>query len=103
MSGTVVRLFGRLDKLLMVGLLCMTASGLAIVTQLGGTRATALSIPHDAYARPYTDSPSSPPVSVFHRDQSCFNSSLKDRMYGCNQFLLRDHRLKPWQSTKDEP
>jgi Sortase domain len=63
MSRTVVRLFGRLDKLLMVGVLCMTASGLAIVTQLGGTRATALTIPRDAYAQPYTDNPSSPAVT----------------------------------------
>jgi hypothetical protein len=63
MSRTVVRLFGRLDKLLMVGVLCMSASGLAIVTQLGGTRATALSIPHDAYAQPYSGNPSSPLVT----------------------------------------
>jgi hypothetical protein len=50
----------QLDKLLVVGLVCMVASSVAVITQLGGTHATALSIPSDEFAQPYETDPSFP-------------------------------------------
>jgi Sortase domain len=54
MSKKPIRLGGWLDRMLVVGLLCVAVSGAAVITQLGGTRAAALTIPpQDVFAKPY--------------------------------------------------
>ena len=44
---------GWIDKMLVVGLLCLALSGAAVVTQVGGTQATAVNIAPDSFAHPY--------------------------------------------------
>jgi Sortase domain len=51
------RRVGGLDKLLVVGVVCMAASSVAVITQLGAAPATALSIPADEFAQPYDTDP----------------------------------------------
>ena len=65
-----LRLTSWTDKMLVVGLLCVAASAVAIVTQLGHPAVQAVSLPPDSLAQPFaglpgaTESPASPPAAT---------------------------------------